>query len=107
LNEGRSTGIFVRVSRSQLNPRRRIHLQKSNGRPASGRQTDDMRAPQDEMIFPRLPSRMKERNDRTGLMINPREVRALVQVAIVASQGKVRLDRWAAMLTGHDVLDVK
>lgn len=59
------------------------------------------------MLIPPLRSRVKEGDEASRFRIQTRQVRTLVQVAPVASQGQVGPLRLATMFAGNDVLDMK
>lgn len=50
---------------------------------------------------------MEQLDERTGLRIYGREVGAFVQIAVVTGERQIFRIITAAMLTRHDVLDVK
>lgn len=59
------------------------------------------------MLIPPLKTGMEQQDNRSTFRIDGRQVRPLVQIAMMASQRQVRLDAVVAVLTSGDVLDVK
>lgn len=58
------------------------------------------------MVVPRLAAGMEKRLDGSRLGVDAREVRALVEVALLASEGEVRLVVRPAVLPWDDVLEL-
>jgi hypothetical protein len=60
-----------------------------------------------EMLIPLLPSWMKQRNNLTGVRVDPRQIRPFVAVAVTARESQVLQYRGAAVLLSDDVIEVK
>jgi len=60
-----------------------------------------------EMLIPRLPPWMKQRNNLTGVRVDPREIRPFVAAAVAARESQVLQYGGAAVLLGDDVVEVK
>ena len=85
----------------------RVHGKDTYGCPADRGQALDDDASHGEVIGPRIASRVEEDGDLIGLGVDSREIRSLVQVAMVTRQGKVARIIRPAMLLRGDVLDVE
>ena len=85
----------------------RVHVEDANRRPSGGRLADNIDAAPLKVIVPPLVSRMKQLGDPTSMGIDPREVWALVKIAVNASQSQVVEIVAPAMNPWDDVLDVK
>jgi hypothetical protein len=59
------------------------------------------------MLVPLLPSWMKQRDDLTGVRVNPRQVRPFVASAVTARESQVFQYGGAAVLLSDDVVEVK
>jgi hypothetical protein len=92
--------------RAQLNPIRRVECKNNNGGAATGSATDDDRSLEAEMARPALSAGIEKPHDSTRPGINPRQVRPLVVVVVVAGQGQIICIIATMMLPGDNVFDV-
>ena len=60
-----------------------------------------------EMLIPRLPPWMKQRNNLTGVRVDPREIRPFVAVAVAARESQVLQFGGTAVLLSDDVVEMK
>ena len=92
---------------TQSHPSVFIHIEHANCGAANGRQTNDSRLRQAEVLFPDVVAWVKQRNDLPGLRVNPRQIRTFMCIAPVAGQGQVGRSVATAVLAGNDMLDVE
>lgn len=84
-----------------------VQFKKRGSRTARWRFSDDAPFIDREMIGPMIPARVKQRCYLSCAGINASEGRALVAIAFRAGEREIADVIRAAMLTGHNVLDVK
>src|SRR5690606_5099085 len=90
-----------------LNSRWLIHRQHVDRGSANVRQSNKMAASGREMCRPNICARVEESRQSSGIGIDARQVRALVSVAVMASQSEIGNVISAVMLARNDVLNVK
>jgi hypothetical protein len=84
-----------------------IDLQQMNRRAAGRRLGMKSSTIPGEMLVPLLSPRMKQRDDLTGVRIDPRQVRPFIAVAVAARESQVFQYGGAAVLLSDDVVEVK
>lgn len=75
--------------------------------PACRRQSDNPRTLAREVVGPGMYAGIEKRGDLTSVWVNTGEIRALVEVTVVACQSEICGVIVIAMLLGDDVLDVE
>lgn len=84
-----------------------VHREDGDSRSADRRPADNQRSDPVEVILPCVLARIEEAGHLTGFGINSGQVRALVQIAVVAGECEVRWIVAAAVLPCDDVLDME
>jgi hypothetical protein len=74
------------------------------GRRAFGEQSS---AVPREMIVPALLSRVKQRDDVTGLRVDSGKIRSLVAIAVTTGEGQIFWHAWTTMLERNDVIEME
>lgn len=86
---------------------RSIHFQEPNSRAASRSRSNDDGAIQRQMVVPTIFARIEQQDNSLCQWVNGGQVRTLVQVATVASEGETLHVIASLILPCHDVFDVK
>lgn len=84
-----------------------IHVEDPNRRPADSRLPSDVDAAPLEVVFPTMPSRMKQFCDPISFRINARQMRAFVEIAIDTGESPIFQFVRASMYPRNNVLDVQ
>ena len=90
---------------SFFEPDRVIHRKDPHRGPTARSQSDDDRSLPDEVLGPKIKSRVEQRRDSARLGVDPGEVRTLVQVAITTCQRQIFRVIGTAVLPGNNVVD--
>ena len=99
--------LFVDQDFSQRNPLRKIDPKNGDGCPTDLGPPDEFRPFPAKMPSPPLSARVEQANDLSRDRIDAAQIRAFVEVAVVAGQGKVISEVAAPVLFGDDVFDVE
>jgi len=86
---------------------RPVDLQQMNRCTSGRRLGEKSSAIPTEMLIPRLPPWMKQRNNLTGVRVDPREIRPFVAVAVAARESQVLQFGGTAVLLSDDVVEMK
>ena len=84
-----------------------VHRQQFHGGAADRRSTDDRTAVPGKMIFPAIPTRMKQGNELSILGIKGGDIRPFVVIALATCQRQVVWIGGPAMLASNDMFDMK
>ncbi len=82
-----------------------VHPEYVDGRATDRRAADEDATIEPEMMAPFVPSRMIEPRHLAGRWVEAGEVRAFVDIAVVAREREVARNRASAMLAGDDMID--
>ena len=84
-----------------------VHLQQTHGRSTDGRLADHFSAVLREVFVPIVEPGMEQACQLSGLRIQPGEIRAFVEITMVARERQVFRRVLASVLARRDVFDVK
>jgi hypothetical protein len=84
-----------------------VYLQQMNRCASGGRLSEKSSAIPGEMLVPLLPAWMKQRNNLTGVRVDPRQIRPFVAVAVAARESQVFQHGRTAVLLGDNVVEVE
>lgn len=84
-----------------------VHSKQPDGGASGGGLARDSGTVPREVLGPVIPTGMKQRSHRAGVRVNPREIGALLEIALRAGEREVGGVFSAAMLSGDDVFEVE
>jgi hypothetical protein len=88
-------------------PVRLVDAKQVGGGASDGRAADEFAALVAEVIRPFMAAGVEQRRELAGQRVEAGDIRAFVDVAVIAGKGKVARDRAAAMLAGDDVIELE
>lgn len=84
-----------------------IHLEHVNRGASERRDTDEECTDPAKVCRPAVAARLKEKHNASGFWVDPAEIASLVKIATVAGECQVRGSVNAAVLSRHDMFDMK
>jgi len=84
-----------------------VDFEYVNGGSTDRRATDHHRTIPLEMYVPLILARMKQPSELPSFRVNPRDIRSLVRVILIAAQRQIIFSRWPVVFLSDNMIDLK